>query len=984
MKKITLLLVCLAALCFCGAADLVIAEKGRSPYQIVIPESCGNDGLDEFVSLGGKLLQHTIFKSTGAKLPLVSESRRIAGKPALIIGNTKALAKLGISTEKFARWEHAITVKGKDIYIYGRDLPNPLKGMRWPRWFVYYTVGTLKGACVFAEKFTNTRFVGIVHNTYGLHDGVRTLPLKQVKLPANFSYRNKPRFLFNNAHALGGILYSVANNHYFNCSEEYAVHYHNRAVPQEKYAKTHPEYFALVNGKRYIHKGDSDGIRPQYCLTNPDVQRLIYEEALRRADKGYTVIEFGQSDGFIGCECTKCKAWYNTSNWGEKLWCFHRDLALRLEKDRPHVTPAISCYGPTHKNLPKSFKKFPTKRMIIDMAPVTLEILKEMEKFNVDGIVAWTYYFGSYLQSGYSPSRSFSELQSELRKLAGTRVYSMYNCGYSCVPGINGPWIYAFGKLCGNPDSDTEKILEEYCRFGFGEKAAPDLVRFFKLIDDRMNKYRPPADHDFNNFVKKPQVFALVFWNWRYPPKVMDQLEKLFDQAMKKCDPDNFMVDQLKVEFGYMRITARTAHAAAAVQKDASRANLLKLADSLEKRNRFIDKLPRSKNNPKRINKYFGGTTESALKRGGGMFGAFGPLFDISPELLRAENKDIDTVKVKDFADPAWEKIPSNPLQGLKAQFPATNASFKIAFNDEAILIKCQAPHPGAAAEKVPRDSALLWRNPVWEIFISTAALNRRQMVFSSAPGSAFDGTCYGNKLYTGWNGKWSHKDTVRNGVWNSCVTIPFKSVFGRIPRQGERVLMQFGFVPGGVPVHYAFNVPVSGSFRDISGFAKVRLGANANSGTVREADVNGSFKIKDKKGFPAGWILAPARPGSTAAFTGTGITVVKTDRNYQGLYYRNKIQVDQDEDCIFSIVAKGRGTINLGAGWHRGDGDFAVNANSVKFHLSDKAQTFTWRFNCGINAVQKGAWAFQPVIFLNSAECKVTVEKADIKIIKR
>ena len=424
MKKTVFLLLCCAAFSLCCGAELIIADGNKSPYQIVVQNATGNKALDEFIALGGKLLQHTIFKASGAKLPLVTEAKRLPGKPAIFIGNTGALKKLGISTGNFVRWEHAITVKDKDIYIYGKDLPNPLKGVKYPNWFVYYTVGSLKGACVFAEKFTNTRFVGIVHNTYGLHDGVRTSPLKQIKVPVNFAYRNKPRFLFNNANPIGGMLYSVANNHYFNCSEEYAVHYHNRSVPQSRYGKTNPEYFALIGGKRYIHKGDRGGIRPQYCLTNPDVQRLIYEEALRRADQGYSVIEFGQSDGFIGCECKTCKAWYNTSNWGEKLWCFHRDLALKLEKDRPGVIPAISCYGPTHHNLPKSFKKFPTKRMIIDIAPVTPGILKELEKFNIDGIVAWTYYFGNYLQSGFSPARSFRELQYEIQKLAKTRVYS--------------------------------------------------------------------------------------------------------------------------------------------------------------------------------------------------------------------------------------------------------------------------------------------------------------------------------------------------------------------------------------------------------------------------------------------------------------------------------------------------------------------------------------------------------------------------------
>jgi len=975
-----ILAVFVAAFSLCRGADLLISDGGGSAYQIVVQDPGDSAGLDEFVFLGGKLLQHTIFRATGAKLPLVRESERIPGKPAIFIGNTRALAEQGLSSRDFTRWEHAVTVRGKNIFLYGKDLPNPLKNVKFPRWFVYYTVGSLKAVCVFAEKFTNTRFVGIVHNTYGLHDGVRTMPLKQIKVPADFSYRNKPRFLFNNASPLGGMLYSVANNHYFNCSEDYRVHYHNLAIPQAKYAGTHPEYFALVNGKRYIHRGDFDGVRPQYCLTNPDVQRLIYENALKRADDGYTVIEFGQSDGFIGCECEKCKAWYGTDSWSEKLWCFHRDLALKLEKDRPGVTPAISCYGPTHKSLPVSFKKFPTKRMIIDLAPVTPRCLAGLGKFNVDGIVAWTYYFGSYLQCGFSPARSFRELQEELQALAGTRVYALYNCGYGNTPAINGPWLYAYGKLCGDRDLDTGELLREYCLFAFGEKAAPDFVRFFELIDARMDRFRPPATQDFNDFVRKPQIFALDFWNLRYPPRVMDQLEKVFNQAIGKCDAANFMARELRVDFEYMRLTARAAHAAAAVQKDPARANLLKLADALEKRNDFIGKLPRSKSNPRRIAEYLGTPYEKNLKAGGSMFGVFGSLFDISPALLRAENRNIEAVKVRDFDDPAWNAVPSLPLRGLKSRYPAADVSFRIGYNDEAILLKCRAPHPGPAAAAAPRDSTLLWRDPVWEIFLSNAGLNIRQMVFSSAPGSAFDATHYGKKSWVPWTGDWSHRDTVRDGVWNSCVTIPFKTIFGRVPRPGERLLMQFGFSPAGARSHYAFNVPFSGAFKDISGFAKVRFGKRPGAGTLREVDVNGEFRRKGEDGFPAGWFISPRKKDSAAVFRGGAVEVANRSGGYIGLYSRARVPLDQDENCEFTVTLRGRGEASVGAGWFRGDGDFAVNAGNGKIMLTETPRTVTWRFNCGILGAEKKVWAFQPVIFLNTAG-KLIVDKVGIKV---
>ena len=80
-------------------------------------------------------------------------------------------------------------------------------------YFVHYTNGSLKAACTFAEKFLNTRFVIPSHNNYGLHEGVRTLPLAKVTVPEKFSYRQKARFA--QMSDMGGILYSIANNFYF-------------------------------------------------------------------------------------------------------------------------------------------------------------------------------------------------------------------------------------------------------------------------------------------------------------------------------------------------------------------------------------------------------------------------------------------------------------------------------------------------------------------------------------------------------------------------------------------------------------------------------------------------------------------------------------------------------------------------------------------------------------------------------------------------
>ena len=195
---------------------------------------------------------------------------------------------------------------------------------------------------------------------------------------------------------------------------------------------------------------------------------------------------------------------------------------------------------------------------------------------------------------------------------------------------------------------------------------------------------------------------------------------------------------------------------------------------------------------------------------------------------------------------------------------------------------------------------------------------------------------------------------------------------------------MQFCYSPAGAPFHYAFNVPLSGAFNDVTGFAKVRLGEPSKPGSVRTIDLNGDFKLKDKKGFPANWLFIPKRPGSVETVKGNTLSLKKKVKDYQGLYSLKIIQVDTDEECVFTALLSGKGNAQLGAGWHRGDRVFAANQADKFVTLTEKPQLRTWRFKCGIREMQKGAWGFQPVIFLNGADTQLNVEKIEVKIIRR
>ena len=955
MKKAFLFLMLVFG-CGLRAGELVVADGGKSDYQIVVPDRLPNKSLDSFVVLGGKLIQTAIRKASGAEVPLVRESERKAGHPAILVGNTRALAAAGASTRDFVRWEHALKVVGQDIYVYGKDLP-PLVKVPNPQYYFFYTVGSLKAACEFAEQFVNTRVVGPKYLAFGEHEGIRTLPKKRITVPADYSYRKKPRFYHNNG-INGGLVYSVANNFFFNCGEEYCVHYHRLAIPEGKYEKTHPEYFAMIAGRRYF--GSTDGIHtapPQYCLSNPDVQKLIYQNALERADRGYRVVEFGQTDGFHGCECENCKAMYNTSDWGEKLWCLHRDMAGKLMKDRPEVIPAIACYGPTHQ-LPKSFDRFPGKGVIVDIAPISMKMLEGWKKFNLRGMATWNYMFCQYLKNGFSPARSMKDIRIIVKRLYDSPVTSIFNDGLMNVPAINGPFIYAFGQFCKDPEADAEKILSDYCESAFGPKAAPAMIRFFKLIDKRMEKYPLDDVQDFNNleaYRNRRSVSTIVFWNNRYPPDVLAKLDKYFNEGMKHLPDSDPMADSLKAEYEYLRLSARACHAAAAVLDTPTGPARRQLADALDARNTFIRKLPlsdlpsvRGRIDPR----YFWYPKLNILYAGGSMNGMFGSVFTMDTNILRQEKQELEAVKVKDFSDPAWKKIPVLTLQHMKGSVVKNPVSFQLAYTDSALLLKCTAPALKDRVDQLKRDDLNMWNNAVWEVFIA-ASQSMKQLAFCRVPGSAYDAVIK-KKSVPSFNGNWIHEDTVSDGIWHSRVTIPFKRNCGRVPATGERWQIQIGF-SGNNESLYAWNIPMNGKFADLSGFGWVRFGPRSPEKS-RIVDVNGDFQQKNKKGLPLKWFVIPAK--AKLEMVDGSMKVSQKDLRFTGLYSQSLIPLENDETAVISVTARGSGRVHLGLGWNNSAGNWIVNDHSRKdFDLTPEPKTYTFEFKLGRNEFKNAAF---------------------------
>ena len=589
-------------------------------------------------------------------------------------------------------------------------------------------------------------------------------------------------------------------------------------------------------------------------------------------------------------------------------------------------------------------------------------------------MAAWTYYFGSYLASSYAPAADFDFLQKEIKWMATTPVTYLYNCGINFAPALNGPWVYAYGKFCGDTDTDWRKMLKEYCLFAYGPKAAPAMEKFFLLLNERSRLFPNKKNEDFNNFQLK-RLTADVLWEKRYPAEVVGQLEKYIAEAEKVWIASDF-TKRLKSEFAYLVVTARVNNASKALQKENSKANRHALADAIDKREAYFKTLEIKHG---LIWNTFSFARLSNLRAGGSMGGLFQGAFNSDPAVLRRDINNLALVKVKDFADPAWAKIEAQKVTPIKSMFPATTATFKAAYTDSALLLVCTAPLAQAPDNTVlPRDSKKLWNDAVWEIFLTTG-VGTRQMVFSARKNSAFDNDISPHGRHNErWSGAWTHKDTVKDGVWRSEVTIPFRHAMAKFPRQGEVWQMQVAFSTPGARQLYAWNLPLSGSFSDLSGFGDITFGKRP---AVQKFDIS---NFKDKKI----WAFYPSKV-KVAYIKSNGKDAVKFSydkpHTWGALRCCQYLDLQPGEEAHFTVTLRGKGKGSLGAGWANGAGKFVVNGGGgAAFVLSDKPQTLTSVISPLPEIVQKGGKRCYNNIFLNTPGGEIIVEKAELVIRKK
>ena len=507
-KPLYNLLFALVSLSACNgsAQSLVLADHNTSIYKIVVPADA-----TKLEQRSANVLQKYIRQVSGAELPIAIEGRPLA-TPAIYIGHTAKAEK--VHPGKMKQESYLLRTDGKDLVILG---------------------GSGKGLIYGVYNFLET-YIGCKK----LADAPAVVPtLPKLNIPASINDAYQPPLEYREAY------YPASHdaeylewNQLQQLDDLWGIwgHSYNKLVPSQTYFAAHPEYFALVKGKRQP---------TQLCLSNDDVYKIVVAELKKRMAKNPDAIYWSvsQNDENGYCQCDLCRATDNEqgSPSGSLI-----KFVNRVAANFPDKKITTLAYAYTHK-APRSLK--PAANVYVFLSDIDAYRDKPLATegtaatFRNDlkawhdatpNIFIWDYVteFTNYL----APFPNFNTLQPNAQFFADNGVKGIFSQGsgdtYSEFAEIRS---YIIAKLFENSKADVHQLETAFLKDYYGP-AGKYLQQYLDLLTDKMT-----ASH------RKLDIYGNPINEWKsyLTPDLIDQYSNLLDKAEGAAESDPVLQERV-------------------------------------------------------------------------------------------------------------------------------------------------------------------------------------------------------------------------------------------------------------------------------------------------------------------------------------------------------------------------------------------------------------------------------------------------------
>ena len=274
-------------------------------------------------------------------------------------------------------------------------------------------------------------------------------------------------------------------------------HSFHALVPYGTYGESHPEYYALVDGKRDTN---THGGGPQLCVTNPEVIEIAAASAIQQLTERpeATNISVSQADTAAYCRCEVCETLNEAEGtpMGSQLTLVNA-VAERIEKAHPHVKVGTLAYWYTRKP-PKTIK--PRHNVQIQLCSIECCTLHAIDNPDCEQNQAfcqdtnewgkicddiWIWNYNTNFRSYDLPFPNLRSIEPNVRYFLSNNAKGVFMQANG--NGLTGEFSdlrnYLISHLIWNPQLDAEALLNEFVNLHY-EAAAPPILEYITFLHD--------------------------------------------------------------------------------------------------------------------------------------------------------------------------------------------------------------------------------------------------------------------------------------------------------------------------------------------------------------------------------------------------------------------------------------------------------------------------------------------------------------------
>jgi hypothetical protein len=460
----------------CGRA-FVFVDHGRAAATIVVPEGAGETELR-----AADILRTSILKMSGVDLPV--RTAREPGKPgfaAIGFPQNDLPPILGNNLPSLHRDGFAVATSTGNLYVASGGGKGLIYGVVHILEKYYGCRRYSPSAEVFPRQ--NDLALGCI---FEVENPVNEVRIVYGEFALDADYRDWMRLHVQDD------LYGTG----------YYVHTFQKLVPWQTYFGAHPEYFALVNGKRIID---------QPCLSRPEVFDIVVarlrEEMAAQPDR--TIWSVSQNDNSSYCQCPEClKAIEEEgSPAGPVIRLVNRVAALFPDKTISTLAYQFSRQAPGRTRPAPNVEVMLCTIELNRSLPIaedssSTSFVRDIEDWSriCGNVYLWDYTVN--FSHHVSPFPNLHVLQPNIRFFVGHGVRKHFQQS-NTSPGHEFSELKSFvlARLLWDPKTDIDEVQDDFLE-GYYGKAAPFIRRYIDALHGalvrtgaKLDIYEPPAVH---------------------------------------------------------------------------------------------------------------------------------------------------------------------------------------------------------------------------------------------------------------------------------------------------------------------------------------------------------------------------------------------------------------------------------------------------------------------------------------------------------